>query len=69
MFTAALNAAPLFWKQSVFVFLLGTYATFLSSAAPPPATALRLDVIQLLMQFVNSQNILINIFLNLNKFN
>jgi hypothetical protein len=39
----ALNIAPLFWKQSAFVLLLGTYVT-LPSLIAPSATALQQDV-------------------------
>jgi hypothetical protein len=54
----ALNIAPLSWKQSAFVFLLGTYVTLPRSVAPS-ATALQLDVFLLQMQFVNVQIFLI----------
>jgi hypothetical protein len=47
-----LNVAPEFYKQSEFVFLLGTYVAFPCEAAPP-ITVLQLDVLLLPMQFVN----------------
>jgi hypothetical protein len=52
MFILPLNVAYLSQKQLAFVFLLVTYVAFLCSGAPP-ATALQLDVLLLLMQLVN----------------
>jgi hypothetical protein len=48
----ALNVAPWFLKQFVFVFLLEIYITFLYLVAPP-ITVLQVDVLLLLIQFVN----------------
>jgi hypothetical protein len=53
-----LYIAPLSWKQSAFVFLLGTYVTLPLSVAPS-ATALQQDVYVLQMQFVNLQIFLV----------
>jgi hypothetical protein len=52
MSLVALNMVPLSWKQSAFVFLLGTYVTLPRSVAPS-ATVLQLEVFLLDMQFVN----------------
>jgi hypothetical protein len=54
-----LNIASLSWKQSAFVFLLGTYVTLPRSVAPS-ATALQQDVYLLQMQFVNLQIFLVS---------
>jgi hypothetical protein len=54
MSLVALNVGPLSSKQSVFVFLVGTYVSLPCSVAPP-AIALQLDVFLQLMQFVNLQ--------------
>jgi hypothetical protein len=54
MALVALNIASLSWKQSPFVFPLGTYVTLPRSVAPS-ATALQQDVFLLQMQFLNLQ--------------
>jgi hypothetical protein len=56
MSLAAPNIAPLSWKQSAFVFLLG----ILTRSVAPSATALQLDVFLLEMQFVNLQIFLVS---------
>jgi hypothetical protein len=48
----ALNVASLFYKQSIFVFLPRTYVILLSSG-DSPVVSLHLDVLLLLMKFVN----------------
>jgi hypothetical protein len=49
------------WKQSAFVFLLGTYSYLtLPRSLAPSATALQLDVFLLQMPFVNLQIFLVS---------
>jgi hypothetical protein len=50
---------PCAWKQSAFVFPLGTYVTLPRSVAPS-ATALQQDMYLLQMQFVNLQIVLLS---------
>jgi hypothetical protein len=57
----ALNIALLSWKQSAFVFLLGTYA-ILTRSDIPSATGLQLDVFRLQVQPVNLQIFLVSHF-------
>jgi hypothetical protein len=61
MSLVALNIAPLSWKQSAFVFLLGTYTyVILPRSVAPAATTLQQDVYLLQMEFVNLRIFLVS---------
>jgi hypothetical protein len=70
MCSGSVYATTLFVPElpHVLLFLLGTFVTFLCSI-PPPVIAFPVDVLLLIMQFVNPIYIFRNLYLKLNNLN